>query len=118
MAVNIYDNANEMAKVLTQTEQYQSWEKAFKDVQGDEKSKDLFKQFQTIQMTVQQMMQAQKTPTPEQEKEWDAIAKDVQADEKIKALMAAEQVLNTLLGEINDIVTKPVSESYAAAHKA
>ncbi|MDD9139221.1 YlbF family regulator [Fructobacillus sp. CRL 2054] len=118
MSVNIYDNANEMAKVLTQTEQYQAWETAFNAVQDDEKSKDLFKKFQTIQMTVQQMMQAQKTPTSEQEKEWDETAKEVQADEKIKNLMSAEQVLNTLLGEVNDIVTKPVSESYAAAHKA
>ncbi|MBS9335913.1 YlbF family regulator [Fructobacillus papyrifericola] len=118
MSVNIYDNANEMAKVLTQTEQYTAWKTAFDAVQGDETAKDLFKKFQTIQMTVQQMMQAQKTPTPDQEKEWDAVAKDVQANEKIKALMASEQLLNTLLGEINDIVTKPVSESYAAAHKA
>ncbi|MBS9334763.1 YlbF family regulator [Fructobacillus sp. M1-13] len=118
MSVNIYDNANEMAKVLTQTEQYTAWEEAFNAVQADEKSKDLFKKFQSIQMTVQQMMQAQQTPSEEQEKEWDAVAKDVQANDKIKALMAAEQVLNTLLGEINDIVTKPVSESYAAAHKA
>ncbi|MBS9338271.1 YlbF family regulator [Fructobacillus sp. M2-14] len=118
MSVNIYDNANEMANVLKETEQYQSWKTAFDAVQGDEAAKDLFKQFQTIQMTVQQMMQAQQTPTPEQEKEWDAVAKDVQANDKIKSLMAAEQVLNTLLGEINDIVTKPVSESYAAVHKA
>ncbi|GAP00463.1 YlbF family regulator [Fructobacillus ficulneus] len=118
MTVNIYDNANEMAKVLVETDQYKAWQTAFDAVQGDADSKDLFKQFQMIQMTVQQMMQAQQQPTPDQEKEWDAVAKQVQENDKIKDLMAAEQVLNTLLGEINEIVTKPVSESYAKAQQA
>ncbi|GAP02216.1 hypothetical protein FPFC_010940 [Fructobacillus pseudoficulneus] len=118
MTVNIYDNANEMAKVLVETDQYQAWQTAFDAVQADAEAKDLFKQFQSIQMTVQQMMQAQQQPTPDQEKEWDGVAKKVQENEKIKNLMAAEQVLNTLLGEINEIVTKPVSEAYAQSQKA
>ncbi|USS92069.1 YlbF family regulator [Fructobacillus americanaquae] len=118
MTVNIYDNANSMAKVLVETDQYKSWLTAFDAVQADAAAKDLFKQFQAIQMTVQQMMQAQQQPTPEQEKEWDAVAKQVQENDKIKDLMAAEQILNTLLGEINEIVTKPVSESYAKVQQA
>ncbi|MGO3364906.1 MAG: YlbF family regulator, partial [Leuconostoc falkenbergense] len=32
MTVNIYDNANEMAKVLTETQQYIAWQNAFSDV--------------------------------------------------------------------------------------
>lgn len=114
MTVNIYDNANEMAKVLVQTEQYTAWQDAFKAVQADEEAKDLFEKFQNIQMKVQELMQAQQTPAPEQEQEWDAVAKDVQANDHIKALMAAEQTLNTLLSDLNDIVTKPISEAYAA----
>ncbi|CAH1852280.1 YlbF family regulator [Convivina praedatoris] len=114
MTVNIYDNANEMANVLTETDQYITWQNAFSAVKADVEAKALFEQFQGIQMKVQQMMQAQETPAPEQEKEWDAVAKQVQENELIKGLMAAEQALNSLLGELNDIVTKPISEAYAA----
>lgn len=113
MTVNIYDNANEMAKVLTETQQYIAWQNAFSDVQEDATSKELFGEFQQIQHAVQQMMQTQQQPDPAKVKEWDAVAAKVQNDDKIKALMAAEQALNTLLTEINDIVTKPVAEAYA-----
>ncbi|MDF7626601.1 YlbF family regulator [Leuconostocaceae bacterium ESL0723] len=115
MTVNIYDNANEMANVLTETDQYIAWQNAFGAVQDDQEAKDLFAQFQKIQATVQQLMQAQQTPKPEQEKEWDAVAKDVQSNELIKNLMTAEQNLNGLLGELNEIVTKPISQAYADA---
>ncbi|CAK8053786.1 YlbF family regulator [Eupransor demetentiae] len=117
MTVNIYDNANQMAEVLKQTEQYEAWQKAFDAVQGDAEAKDLFKQFQEIQMTVQKMMQSQQKPAPDQEKEWDAVAQKVQSNDLIKNLMASEQILNNLLGELNDLVTKPISEAYASANK-
>ncbi|MGX7051580.1 YlbF family regulator [Leuconostoc palmae] len=113
MTVNIYDNANEMAKVLKQTEQYLNWESAFDAIQKDDEAKKLFDQFQTVQMSVQQMMQSQQQPSEEQEKEWDTIASEVQKNTLITALLSTEQALNTVLTEINDIVTKPVSEAYS-----
>lgn len=117
MTVNIYDNANEMANILTETQQYIAWQNAFNAIQNDTDSKALFGEFQEIQMAVQQMMQSQQQPKPEQEKKWDAVAAKVQKDEKINALMEAEQALNTLLTELNDIVTKPVAEAYSKLQK-
>ncbi|GMA68797.1 UPF0342 protein [Leuconostoc litchii] len=113
MTVNIYDNANEMANVLTETQQYTVWQNAFNEVQDDAESKELFSSFQKIQMAVQQMMQNQQQPKPEQEKAWDDVAKKVQQNAKITSLMEAEQSLNTLLTELNDIVTKPVATAYS-----
>ncbi|MDF7636855.1 YlbF family regulator [Leuconostocaceae bacterium ESL0958] len=115
MTVNIYDNANEMAQVLPETEQFKAWQASFDAVQEDAAAKELFQKFQTVQMTVQQMMQAQQQPSEEQEKEWDAVAKQVSDNDKIKELMGAEKILNDLLGELNDIVTKPVAAAYQAA---
>lgn len=113
MTVNIYDNANEMSNVLKETQQYTAWQAAFDNIQNDETAKNLFGQFQEIQIAVQQMMQSQQQPKPEQEKEWDAIAAEVQKNELIAVLLTAEQALNTLLTELNDIITKPVADSYA-----
>lgn len=113
MTVNIYDNANEMASVLKETEQYTAWQNAFNAIQADEEAKQLFTKFQSVQVAVQQMMQSQQQPSADQEKEWDTIAADVQKNELITALLSTEQALNTLLTEINDIVTKPVADAYA-----
>lgn len=113
MTVNIYDNANEMANVLKGTQQYIAWEEAFNAIQNDEEAKVLFGKFQSVQSAVQQMMQMQQQPNPEQEKEWDIIAADVQKNELITVLLTSEQSLNTLLTEVNDIVTKPVASAYA-----
>ncbi len=113
MTVNIYDNANEMANVLKETQQYTAWQEAFDAIQNDEEAKSLFGHFQAVQSAVQQMMQMQQQPSPEQEKEWDAIAADVQKNDLITVLLTAEQALNTILTEVNDIVTKPVAEAYA-----
>lgn len=115
--INIYDNANEMATALQKTTQYTEWEDAFKAVQNDETSKVLFAQFQNIQMTVQQMMQSQEQPTADQEKEWDAVANQVQKNTLISELMSKEQALNSLLGELNDLVTRPISQAYANLKK-
>ena len=117
MTVNIYDNANEMANVLRTTPQYTAWQAAFDAIQADAEAKALFDQFQDIQMAVQQMMQTQQQPTVEQEKEWNAVAEKVQKNDTITALLAAEQALNTLLTELNDIVTKPVADAYAALRR-
>ena len=114
MTVNIYDNANEMAQVLKTTKQYTAWQTAFDAIQADAEAKALFDQFQAIQMAVQQMMQTQQQPDAEQEKTWNDVAAKVQENETITALLTAEQALNTLLTELNDIVTKPVADAYAA----
>lgn len=117
MTVNIYDNANEMANVLKQTQEYTAWQDAFDGIQGNEEAKRLFGKFQEVQVAVQQMMQIQQQPKPEQEKEWDAIAAEVQKNELITALLTAEQALNKLLTELNDIITKPVADAYAKLRK-
>lgn len=113
MTVNIYDNANEMAIVLKETQQYVAWQSAFDAIQNDNEAKKLFTEFQSIQMAVQQMMQSQQQPNPEQEKAWDEVAARVQKNDLITVLLSAEQALNTLLTELNDIVTKPVADAYA-----
>lgn len=117
MTVNIYDNANEMANVLKQTQEYTAWQKAFDDIQNNEEAKSLFGKFQEVQVEVQKMMQVQQQPNPEQEKEWDIIAAEVQKNELITALLTAEQALNKLLTELNDIITKPVADAYAQLRK-
>ena len=112
--VNIFDNANEMANILKETEAYQTWDVAFKAVTADPTSLALFQKFQTLQASVQQMMQMQQQPTKEQEETWNATAKEVQENAAIADLMTAEQALNQLLSDINDAVTRPITEAYRA----
>ena len=50
--VNIYDSANQLAKDLQQTQEYENLKKAIADVQNDQESADLFKKMDALQTKI------------------------------------------------------------------
>ncbi|QIL50475.1 hypothetical protein G7084_03560 [Weissella coleopterorum] len=110
--INIYDNINAVAGDLVKTEQYTALETALKEMHADAEAEAIFKRFQAEQQTMQAAIQGGAEPSEEQIKNWQAVAADMDKSEILKKLMAAEGAMNTLLQEVNEIVTKPIAELY------
>jgi cell fate (sporulation/competence/biofilm development) regulator YlbF (YheA/YmcA/DUF963 family) len=57
-------------------------------------------------------MQAGQEPEAAQVAEWQEIAGEMDKHDSLKKMMEAEQAVNQLLMEINNIITKPIAELY------
>ncbi|MBC6499758.1 YlbF family regulator [Weissella confusa] len=61
---------------------------------------------------INQAMQAGQEPEAAQVAEWQEIAGEMDKHDSLKKMMEAEQAVNQLLMEINNIITKPIAELY------
>ncbi|MCM0598771.1 YlbF family regulator [Periweissella fabalis] len=109
---NIYDTANQLERDLRTTEQYQTLEKTFAAMKADEVSYTVFKEFQNAQLEIQRMMSQGESPDEAKMQEWQEIAAKLEEYPLVKDLMKQEQAMDTLMREINDIVTKPMADLY------
>lgn len=112
MAINIYDTANQMERELRQTTEYQDLVKAFDEMKKDPVAYKLFQDFQEIQINVQQKQANGEDLTEDEMAHAREVATKVGDIEVVKSLMDKERNLNQLLGDINQIITKPVQELY------
>ncbi|GAB5053192.1 YlbF/YmcA family competence regulator [Pediococcus ethanolidurans] len=112
MAVNIYDTANEMEEELRQTTEYTNLVAAYAEMKKDPKAYDLFKDFQEVQVSLQQKQMNGEDLTDDEMKHAREIASEVGNVDVIKTLMDKERSLNQLLNDINQIITKPIQELY------
>ncbi len=110
--INIYDNVNAVAADLRETAQYKTLRDAVEALNADAAAKDVFQRFQAAQMQINQAMQAGQEPEAAQDAEWQEIAGEMDKRDSLKKMMEAEQAVNQLLMEINNIITKPIAELY------
>lgn len=113
--INIYDTINQLQADVRETAQYKTLRDAFEAVQADAVASETFTRFSQAQAEINATMQSGQEPAQEQVSNWQAIAAEMDGIDALKALMAAEQAMNSLLTEINDIVTKPIAELYSTA---
>jgi len=111
--INIYDNVNAVAADLRETAQYKTLRDAVEKLNADAEAKAVFQRFQHAQMEINQAMQAGQEPAPEQVAAWQEIAGEMDKFEALKTMMEAEQAVNQLLMEVNNIITKPIAELYS-----
>ncbi|MDR3190278.1 MAG: YlbF family regulator [Lactobacillaceae bacterium] len=111
--VNIYDNVNGVAADLRETEQFKNLQAAVTQMHADAAAEDVFKQFQAAQLEINSAMQSGQEPAKESVEAWQAIAKEMEQFDVLKTMMDAEQAMNALLQEINQIITKPLAELYS-----
>lgn len=112
MTVNIYDYANNLESALRKTEEYTSLKATFKTVEEDLEAKALLEKFRAFQVNFYNKLQAGEDLTDEEKAEAQQLQEDALANEKVSQLMQAEQRLNTLIQEVNQIVMKPLEELY------
>ncbi|KRM10973.1 hypothetical protein FC15_GL001185 [Lapidilactobacillus concavus DSM 17758] len=112
MTINIYDNANEMATALRQTPEYTALKTAFAKMKADPVAYGLFQQMEKLQAEFQQKQASgQEISDDDIQKMRDFSGKLMQID-LMKDLMSCEQEMNRVMDELNQIVTKPITELY------
>jgi cell fate (sporulation/competence/biofilm development) regulator YlbF (YheA/YmcA/DUF963 family) len=112
MAVNLYDAARELEQVIRQSDEYKQITQAYAEVNADEAAKRMFDSFRQIQMNLQQkQMMGQDITQAEVEQAQKTVAL-VQQNPKISRLMQAEQRMSTVIGELNQLIMKPLEELY------
>lgn len=98
--VNIYDSANQLAKDLQQTQEYENLKKAIADVQNDQESADLFKKMDALQTKILTAQQSGQPLAEEDQKAYQELNETVQKNAKIIALLQSEQAIYKLINDL------------------
>ena len=117
MTKNIHDVAYELQKAIAENDDFKTLKESYAAVQADAASKNLFDEFRTMQLSLQQMMQGQEI-TEEDNQQAQEVVVRIQQDAKITKLMETEQRLNVVIGDVNKIIMKPLEELYSAQQQA
>ncbi len=108
--VNIYDNANEMAALLKQTEQYKEFQKIKSEVMEDEANKKMISGFKKLQFEAQAMSLSGQEPPKELMEKIQKLGEVLQFNPKITEFFTAEYRFNTLVSELYNIIFGEVSD--------
>lgn len=112
MADKIMETATQLQKELSNTPQFEGLKQAYSNLKADTKGFDLFKDFQEVQLNLQKKQMAGTEPTDDELKHAHDLATQLEKVPAITELMTKEQAVNQLLGQINQVVTEPISELY------
>ncbi|MFE8700204.1 YlbF family regulator [Cytobacillus sp. FJAT-54145] len=114
MAVNLHDSAYELEKAIRQSDEYNTLKRMYDEVNADPSAKQMFENFRNIQLQLQQkQMMGQEIGQEEVDQAQKMVAL-VQQHEKISKLMEAEQRMSMVIGELNQVIMKPLEELYGA----
>lgn len=111
---NIYDTANQLERDLRELQEFKTVKESFEAIYADETAKALFDEFRTVNIELQQKQFSGQEITEEDIQKAQELGQKVSENEHIKALMGAEQRLNTIMQDINRIITNPLQELYSA----
>ena len=112
MSVNLHDAAYALEKAIRQSDEYKQLQQMYNQVNADPAAKNMFDQFRQIQMNLQQkQMMGQEISEQEVQQAQSTVAV-VQQNEKIARLMQAEQRMSMIIGELNQLIMKPLEELY------
>ncbi|KRN02109.1 hypothetical protein FD13_GL000248 [Levilactobacillus senmaizukei DSM 21775 = NBRC 103853] len=112
MAEKMKTLGTEVAQALQETSEFQGLQDAFEAMKADEATYTLFKQFQQIQMDLQQKQMAGQQLTDDEMKHAREVADQVAKIDVIKTLMDKERDVNNLLSDLNKMITQPIEDIY------
>ncbi|NQD65540.1 YlbF family regulator [Bacillus haikouensis] len=117
MAINLYDQANELERTLRQSDEFLELKKMYDEVNNDESASKMFENFRNIQMTLQQKQMSGEEISQEEVEQAQKTAQLVQQHEKIAKLMEAEQRMSMVINDLNKVIMKPLEELYGSMQK-
>jgi cell fate (sporulation/competence/biofilm development) regulator YlbF (YheA/YmcA/DUF963 family) len=112
MAINLYDSAYELEKVIRNSSEYTELKRLYDAVNNDPSAKTMFENFRNIQMQLQEKQMTGQQITQEEVEQAQKTVALVQQHELISKLMEAEQRMSMVIGELNQIIMKPLEELY------
>jgi cell fate (sporulation/competence/biofilm development) regulator YlbF (YheA/YmcA/DUF963 family) len=112
MSVNLYDAAYALEKAIRQSDEYKQLQQIYHEVNADPAAKNMFDQFRQIQMNLQQKQMMGQEISEQEVQQAQSTVSVVQQNEKIARLMQAEQRMSMIIGELNQLIMKPLEELY------
>jgi cell fate (sporulation/competence/biofilm development) regulator YlbF (YheA/YmcA/DUF963 family) len=112
MSVNLYDAAYALEKAIRQSDEYKQLQQMYHEVNADPAAKNMFDQFRQIQMNLQQKQMMGQEISEQEVQQAQSTVGVVQQNEKIARLMQAEQRMSMIIGELNQLIMKPLEELY------
>ncbi len=109
---NIYDTANQLERELRETSEFKALDAAHQAVLNNQEANELFKEFQALQMSLQQKQMQGEEFTDEDAQHAQEVSTRVQDNELIKDLMAKEQGFSLIINDLNRIIMNPVRGLY------
>ena len=109
---DIYKLAKELANELKNSDVFTNLESALAEVRSDELANNVFETFRKTQQDIQTIQETGGQPTEQDIQKWQAAAQQAQGVEQIEKLSEAEQKINAILQEINDLITDPLNKIY------
>ena len=109
---NIYDTANQLERDLRELQEFKTVKESFEAIYADETARALFEEFRTVNVELQQKQFSGQEITEEDIQKAQELGQKVSENDYIQALMEAEQRLNTIMQDINRIITNPLQELY------
>lgn len=114
MSTNMYDHANELERALRDSEEFIQLKEMYEAVNNDTEAKQVFDEFRNVQVELQQKQMAGAEITEDEIANAQATANKVQENELVTKLMEAEQRMNFVINELNQIIVKPLQDLYGS----
>lgn len=112
LAVNLYDAAYELEKAIRQSNEYNNLKRVYDEVNADASARRMFENFRQIQMNLQQKQMMGQEIGEDEVVQAQKSAALVQQHPAISRLMEAEQRMGMVIGELNQLIMKPLEELY------
>lgn len=112
MTVNLNDSAYALETAIRQSDEFLQLKHAYSEVNNDPNAKQIFDQFREIQINLQHKQMMGENIFDQEVQQAQSLAGMVQQNQKIANLMQAEQRMNMLIGELNQLILKPLAELY------
>lgn len=110
--INIYDSANQLEEDLRKTQEVADLKLAFEAVKANDLAFKLFDKVQNKQFELQQKQMAGQEITDEDVEAMRQLTDQLQNYTEIQNLMEKEQKMNSMMEELNKIISKPIAEIY------
>lgn len=108
--MNIYDKAHELAKALSESDEYKEFKKAKEEIKKDEKAKEMLKDLREKELEVQALALSGK-PYSEEEKKLRNLYEIISYHSGIRKYIEAENRLMVLISDIQKIIFKAIDTS-------
>ncbi|WP_062197490.1 YlbF/YmcA family competence regulator [Massilibacterium senegalense] len=109
---NVYDSAYQLEKAIRESQDFLELQKCMDELQADEEAMKQFDLFRSVSTSIQQKQMIGETISEDEMKKAEEHMARAQQNEKIQKLMAQEQRLSMMIGEINQIIFRPLEELY------
>ncbi|MCH5462694.1 hypothetical protein HC026_07680 [Lactobacillus sp. LC28-10] len=109
---DILQTAGELREELASSDEFTALQSSYNTMKADAEAYDLFKQFQGLQLKLQQKQMQGQQPDEDEMKQAQDLAGKVRDKDAIKDLMEKEKDVNQLLAKLNNEITKPIQALY------